>query len=437
MKGKTFLGRAICLMLALVCVLTLTIPALAASEQEIIQSAKNGVVRVLVIGNNGKIGTGTAFAVGEGGEAPQYFITNRHVVNCDYEVWTYKDGNMEFLYSYEESAYKVYIMKSSHAVTYSSLYGYNIESSQLIPCDIIYNKTAGNPDIAVIRAAEPVEECVALPLAKSVSDADVASAVYALGFPAIADDSETNRLLAGSENMTVTSGVISRYGMMGTFDNCKMIVHDAKISEGNSGGPLLNSKGQIIGINTAMSWDSKTTTFYALSNTYIMSVCDELGIAYTVGSGLQWWLIALLAVLGVAIVVLIVVLVVKRWKKNKGEDPKPEPTPVDTVLRIEGEFGVFKNKRYKVDRALTIGCGSQNTLGMPEGTAGVSHKHCVVTPGNHTGEIQLTDLGSKYGTFLGNGQKLTANVPVVLRRGDRFWLGSKDQSFRVTGKGGV
>lgn len=429
MKGKTSFGRVICLMLALVCVLTLTIPALAASEQEIIQSAKSGVVRLLVIGKNG-IGTGTAFAVGESGEAPQYFITNRHVVNCEYEVWNYKDGNMEFLYSYEESAEKVFIMKSSHAMTYSSAYGWNIESSQLIPCDIIYNKTEANPDIAVIRATDPVEGCVALPLAEKVSEADVASAVYALGFPAIADDSETNRLLAGSENMTVTRGVISRYGMMGSFDNCKMIVHDAKISEGNSGGPLLNSNGQVIGINTAMTWDSKTTSFYALSNTYIMSVCDELEIEYAVGSGMEWWLIALLAVLGVAIVVLFIVLVV-RLKKA------PKHDPVDDVLRIEGEFGVFKSTRYKVDRSITIGCGSQNKLAMPEGTAGVSHKHCVVTPGNHTGEIQLMDLGSKYGTFLGNGQKLTPNVPVVLRRGDRFWLGSKDQTFRVTGKGGV
>lgn len=433
MKGKTVFGRVICLMLALVCVLTLTLPALAASEQEFIKNAANGVVRLLVISKD-RICTGTAFAVGKSGEAPQYFVTNRHVVNSEYEVWNYKDGDMEFLYSYEESAEKIFIMKSSHAVTYSSAYGWNIESSQLIPCDIIYNKTEANPDIAVIRATDPVEGCVALPLAEKVSEADVASAVYALGFPVIADGSETNRLLAGSENMTVTRGVISRYGMMGSFDNCKMIVHDAKISGGNSGGPLLNSKGQVIGINTAMEMDSQSTSFYALSNTYIMSVCDELEIEYAVGSGMEWWLIALLVVLGAAIVVLLIVLIVRLVKNSKRD---PEPAPVDDVLRIEGEFGVFKNNRYKVDRSITIGCGNQNKLAMPEGTAGVSHKHCVVSPGNHTGEIQLTDLGSKYGTFLGNGQKMTPNVPVVLRRGDRFWLGSKDQTFRVTGKGGV
>ena len=50
--------------------------------------------------------------------------------------------------------------------------------------------------------------------------------------------------------------------------------------------------------------------------------------------------------------------------------------------------------------------------------------------------IQLTDLGSSYGTFVGSGQRLNANSPMTLHRGDTFWLGSKEQMFRITGKGG-
>ena len=52
------------------------------------------------------------------------------------------------------------------------------------------------------------------------------------------------------------------------------------------------------------------------------------------------------------------------------------------------------------------------------------------------GEVQLTDLGSSYGTFVGSGQRLNANSPMTLHRGDTFWLGSKEQMFRITGKGG-
>ena len=50
------------------------------------------------------------------------------------------------------------------------------------------------------------------------------------------------------------------------------------------------------------------------------------------------------------------------------------------------------------------------------------------------GEVQLTDLGSSYGTFVGSGQRLNANSPMTLHRGDTFWLGSKEQMFRITGK---
>ena len=70
-----------------------------------------------------------------------------------------------------------------------------------------------------------------------------------------------------------------------------------------------------------------------------------------------------------------------------------------------------------------------------EGTAGVSHRHCMLTAGAD-GEVQLTDLGSSYGTFVGSGQRLNANSPMTLHRGDTFWLGSKEQMFRITGKGG-
>ena len=43
----------------------------------------------------------------------------------------------------------------------------------------------------------------------------------------------------------------------------------------------------------------------------------------------------------------------------------------------------------------------------------------------------LTDLGSSYGTFLGNGQKLTANVAEKLFAGDTFYLCDNANRFVV------
>jgi serine protease Do len=52
---------------------------------------------------------------------------------------------------------------------------------------------------------------------------------------------------------TVTAGIVSAKGRVigqGRFDN--FIQTDASINQGNSGGPLFNTKGEVVGINTAI-----------------------------------------------------------------------------------------------------------------------------------------------------------------------------------------
>jgi pSer/pThr/pTyr-binding forkhead associated (FHA) protein len=45
--------------------------------------------------------------------------------------------------------------------------------------------------------------------------------------------------------------------------------------------------------------------------------------------------------------------------------------------------------------------------------------------------VVLVDVGSTYGTFFENGSKLTAHQEYTLHSGDKFYLGSKDNGFRV------
>ncbi|MDJ0844070.1 trypsin-like peptidase domain-containing protein [Crocosphaera sp.] len=78
-----------------------------------------------------------------------------------------------------------------------------------------------------------------VPLA-SANSVKVGQSVYAIGTPLHPDFQNT-----------FTYGVVSRL-----HEGGGMIQHDAAINGGNSGGPLLNSKGEVIGVNTEIFTDT-------------------------------------------------------------------------------------------------------------------------------------------------------------------------------------
>lgn len=97
---------------------------------------------------------------------------------------------------------------------------------------------------------------------------------------------------------------------------------------------------------------------------------------------------------------------------------------------IVGCNGAYSGAEMQVEGELIFG---RNTAGcqvvFPESTKGVSGVHCKVCAQGDS--LTLTDLGSTNGTFLSDGTKLTANVPVTLANGQSFYLASKDNSFMV------
>jgi len=96
--------------------------------------------------------------------------------------------------------------------------------------------------------------------------------------PAVIGDSSTVRIgqqviaignALGKFQNTVTSGILSGTGRPITASNGQgstesltdLLQTDASINSGNSGGPLLNMSGQVIGINTAVAMDANGIGF--------------------------------------------------------------------------------------------------------------------------------------------------------------------------------
>jgi S1-C subfamily serine protease len=142
--------------------------------------------------------------------------------------------------------------------------------------DSVYKATVvgtdPSTDLAVIKVDAP--ESVLHPVAFGDSDSlQVGSAVFALGSP------------FGLEE-TFTSGIVSAlHRQMQAPNNFTIndsIQTDAAINHGNSGGPLLNSSGQVIGVNSQIRSDgggSDGVGFAIPSNT-VRSIADSL-----IGSG--------------------------------------------------------------------------------------------------------------------------------------------------------
>ena len=95
------------------------------------------------------------------------------------------------------------------------------------------------------------------------------SDVVAAGYPsiAIAQDRNLRRLAAGdlkaAPEVVLTKGTVS--AVQNKERNTPMVLHSADISAGNSGGPLIDSCGRVVGINTyIVDQPAATKANYAL-----------------------------------------------------------------------------------------------------------------------------------------------------------------------------
>ena len=221
-RGILKLAAVVCLVAAL-----FALPTQVAAEDGVPQpvlDAKAGVLRIITVGWDG-VYTGTGFAVGT--DSRQYVVTNAHVVEDAEDIYIYYD------------------------------------TGKYVTASVYYQDLAR--DVAVLKPDNTMPRVETL--AVETSEFESGIAVYALGYPAAADyftqtyeeeydtaEQFLASVTADKQSMTITNGIISAMHNSTLIGDGSRTVEtlqtNTALNGGNSGGPLLNNAGRVVGINT-------------------------------------------------------------------------------------------------------------------------------------------------------------------------------------------
>lgn len=407
------LKNAICLLVCLVITAGMTICACAATPSE----ARDSVVLITAgfskyVDTDGSVynnilGKGSGFAIGKPGEPISNIVTNAHVVTDAY-------GN---------KADSVTVYFSAAANKYMTAQIYVLDTKR---------------DLCVLRLPESTTERRAMVLCRS-NEIDIDDEYAALGYPSVAE--KNNDFIAyDQKDIVITKGGIAKQTM--NSDGVDVYMIDIAISEGNSGGPLVNSKGEVVGINTyytsnkagLLSTQVDASANYAVTVDELVRIIDRETVPYVLSTEVGSVSVTVIIIIAAAAVVVaagVVAVVLLLKKKKKAPAPTAAGNSVSPVgAVIICEKGALAGRTFVIGDSLVIGrnpdrCG----VSFPVNTQGISGVHCEVR--KCAAGYEIIDRGSTYGTSLGTGQKLTPNVPVYISNGTYFYLGSPNELFQI------
>ena len=392
-------NRIAAALLAALLLAVTALPAFADFNQETL----NGIVMITTGApdKDGKMSywRGTGFFVGTAGENPQYIVTNCHVVE-EFILAGKALGGGELHVRFD---------KDDEAEAY--LVDYDAEK-----------------DVAILRLAEATGKRVSLQMRVPQEDSR-GSEAYAVGYPAAADLTVAAVNSFSQKDATITTGSISRF-LTESGTGRKLIQTDASLGGGNSGGPLIDGSGAVIGINTAGS-KLDSNLFYAVSVGEVLPLLDKNSIPYSLApetkSGGSTMLYVGIGAAVLAVVVIAAVVLKKKPAQGGAEQRAPQggaPVLRSMAPQHGGMVVQLHGQPVQIGRD-----GAVCRLVYQDGTPGVSGKHCQVYFDQN--QFVVTDLNPTYGTFLSNGQRIAPNTPVELPPKSSFYLGEADNTIYV------
>ncbi|MDR3363303.1 MAG: serine protease [Desulfovibrio sp.] len=216
----------------------------AAETRPVVDIVEDATVFILAFDQAGNIVTGSGFFF-----APNLVLTNKHVAQ-------------------NHEAGLFIINKKLNAPVQAKMVAMSISPTR---------------DYAVLQVSAPATASIA-PL-KFATTVQRAEKIGAWGYPhAVSKNDPKYRALMTGQAITAPELSYSDGSVSAIHESDPpRIVHTAPLSPGNSGGPLTNNNGNVLGINTLISLDNESyrQTSFALSSSDILKFLSEHGITAT------------------------------------------------------------------------------------------------------------------------------------------------------------
>lgn len=425
-KNTSKQQRAAILLLAVAAVLIiLGLLGLGGGGSKDPYEARNSVVMVysyLQLTDGQSAGAmGTGFAIGKPGEAVEYIVTNGHVVDYGYVG---------------PKAYAGQVYSAGVQVYFSAA------ENQYVSAEVVYYSPSNDKDIAIIKLPSKTDKRRPITI-KNADAVSIGDTAYALGYPGVASNSQ--QFSTYDENdITLTRGIISKRTKP-AWSNYDAFQMDVYINHGNSGGPLVDEQGCLIGINSSGAVDEQGKSEgvnFAITSGELVKILDSEHIPYAMArSGLSrvpGWFAYVFLPMGILMLAGGIVLPVidrKRTQAFSGvQKAGGGPGSAGTRAVLLGVTGKYAGQRFDLLTGQVVLGRDPATCNIvfDRDTPGISGRHCQISYDRNEDYFVITDLGSTYGTFLGSGKKLTANVAERLYAGDTFCFADNSNRFVVT-----